>query len=52
MNAFWSGWNIRVHVKNDRAKEKLGMKFKTIEESLVDMVYSLIKFGYIEDRIN
>mmetsp|Transcript_42751 Transcript_42751/g.50099 ORF Transcript_42751/g.50099 Transcript_42751/m.50099 type:complete len:283 (-) Transcript_42751:41-889(-) len=52
MKAFWSGWNIRVHVKNDRAKEKLGMEFISIKDSLIDMCYSLIKHGFVEDRVN
>jgi hypothetical protein len=46
----YSGWNTRVHVKNDRAKKLLGMKFIPFKDSVVDMGYSLIKHGFVDDR--
>ena len=28
------------------------MKFKSIKESVIDMAYSLMKHGYVEDKVN
>ena len=44
-------WNVRCHVKNDRAKNELGIEFKPAKESIVEMCYSLIKHGYAPDRV-
>lgn len=50
MRQFYHGWNIRVHVKNDRSKKELGLKYRDVKDTLIDMGYSLIKFGFVEDK--
>ena len=45
-------WKIRCHVKNDNAKKDLGIDFIKAEKSMVDMGYSLIKHGFVPDKIS
>lgn len=50
LRSFYPLWDIRCHVKHDRAEKELGIKFMPIRQSLIDMGYSLIKHGYVEDK--
>ena len=49
-NDFYSKWNVRCHINVDRTKELLGMEFRPVNESLVDMANSLIDLGIVEDK--
>ena len=42
-------WGVRWGVDNSRSKE-LGVEYRPVEESLYDMVESLIKQGYIPEK--
>ena len=52
VKTYYSCWNVRCHVKNDAAKDILGINFRTMKESLKDMGISLIKHGFVPDKIN
>ena len=42
-------WGLNCTIKNDKAVRELGCEFTTLKQSLVDMGYSLIENGYVED---
>lgn len=42
-------WGKRVHAKNDKSKKILGIKYRQIDETIVEMGYSLIENGYVKD---
>lgn len=50
MKYFYAAWRVRCHVKNDKAKKELGMKFITAKQSVIDMCYSLIDHGLVADK--
>jgi nucleoside-diphosphate-sugar epimerase len=47
---FYAQWDVRCHVKNDKSRKELGQKYIGLEDSMVDMCYSLIKLGIVEDK--
>lgn len=50
LRTYYACWNLRCHVKNDKAKRELGIDFISANESLTDMGYSLIKHGFVPDK--
>jgi len=50
LRAFYSVWDVRCHVRNDKAKRELGIDFISAKESLKDMGYSLIDHGFVPDK--
>jgi nucleoside-diphosphate-sugar epimerase len=50
MKEIYDAWNVRCHVKNDKAKKELGIDFIDPKQSLIEMCYSLIDFGIVEDK--
>lgn len=50
MRSFYADWDIKCHVKNDKAKSELGIDFISIKDSLIEMGYSLIDHGFVPDK--
>lgn len=50
MRSFYVDWKVKCHVKNDKAKEELGIDFISAKESIIDMCYSMIEHGLVEDK--
>jgi nucleoside-diphosphate-sugar epimerase len=48
--AFYAQWEVRCHVKNDKSIKELGVKYTSVEDSTIEMCYSLIKLGIVEDK--
>ena len=42
---------LLTKVEHKKAIEELGIEFTNIEQSLIDMGYSLVKQGYVVDKI-
>lgn len=42
-------WGKRVHARNDKSIKNLGIKYRNIDETIVEMGYSLIENGYVKD---
>lgn len=43
-------WDKTYNLSNKRSIEILGMKYRSLSESLIDMAHSLIDLGYAPDR--
>jgi hypothetical protein len=43
---------LETKIEHTRAVEELGLEFTDIDKSLIDMGYSMIKQGFMEDRIH
>ena len=43
--------DCRYKVDNSKSIEKLGIEYRPLEETLVDMVEQLIKIGYIKNKM-
>lgn len=43
---------LYTKIEQDRAIKELDMEFIPIDQSLIDTGYSMIKQGFVEDRIN
>ena len=50
MRSFYADWNVKCHVKNDKAVKELGIDFKDPKESLIEMCHSMIDHGLVRDR--
>jgi len=44
-------WGKAVHLKNERACDILGMKFRDPIESIVEMSYTLIETGVFKTKV-
>jgi nucleoside-diphosphate-sugar epimerase len=51
VKSFYADWNIKCHVKNDKAKETLGLKFRNTEDSIIEMCYSMIEHGLVPNKL-
>jgi nucleoside-diphosphate-sugar epimerase len=47
---YYAQWKVRCHVKNDKSIKELGVKYISVEDSTIEMCYSLIKLGLVEDK--
>ena len=43
-------WGRELNISNERAKQVLGMTFRDPEESMEEMVTSMIEIGLLEDK--
>jgi nucleoside-diphosphate-sugar epimerase len=42
--------NKKCDINTDRTKQALGMKYRDIKESCIEMCYKLIELGFVEDK--
>lgn len=50
LRSFVSIWNKKCPISNEKSIKKLGIKkYKTMDKSLVEMGYALIKLGNVPD---
>jgi dihydroflavonol-4-reductase len=50
VNGMYERWNIKFSINNDKATKELGIKFRPVNESIIDTCYSLINHGLVEDK--
>ena len=45
-------WNVNYDFDNTKSKEVLGIEYRPIEDTVVEMSEQMIKLGLIKDKIN
>lgn len=50
MRPIVTGWGVTRNVDNSKAKLLLGMDYKNTKDSMIEMGYSLIDQGFLEDK--
>ena len=50
MKATYASWGVNCHVKNNKARKELGIDFISAKQSIIDMCYSMIDHGLVDDK--
>lgn len=50
-NSIYAQWNVKEELDNTKAKEVLGIKFNTTKNAILDMGYSMIEHGLVENKM-
>jgi len=50
VNMYYQRLGVRVNISSKKAQEQLGIKFKDLKTTTIDMGYSLIEHGYVKAK--
>lgn len=50
--SFYAMWDVKAVVSNEKSKKLLKLKYRDAKDTMNDMVLSLIKHGFVPDRIH